>query len=155
MISEITSEKLIIALNKVDLIPEGERDAKVAEIQDGLRKAFYGTKFADAPIIPTAAAVGGEKVAAVKNKKGSSHGSSLSSMTLSSKGVDMLVEKVKDFVDIPSRNVTAPFYYAIDHCFAIKGHGTVITGTVLSGTVSVNSMIEFPDLQVQRKGKII
>ena len=44
--------------------------------------------------------------------------------------------------------VQAPFYYAIDHCFPIKGHGTVLTGTVLSGSVSTNSVIEIPELQV-------
>lgn len=27
--------------------------------------------------------------------------------------------------------------FAVDHCFPIKGQGTVLTGTVLSGTVKV------------------
>jgi selenocysteine-specific elongation factor len=34
----------------------------------------------------------------------------------------------------------APFRFAVDHCFAIKGHGTVMTGTVLAGTVSVKDV---------------
>jgi hypothetical protein len=34
----------------------------------------------------------------------------------------------------------APLRFAVDHCFAIKGHGTVMTGTVLAGTVSVKDV---------------
>ncbi len=33
------------------------------------------------------------------------------------------------------RAVDAPFLFSVDHCFSVKGHGTVITGTVLSGAV--------------------
>ena len=53
----------------------------------------------------------------------------------------------------PKRMRESSFYYAIDHCFAIKGHGTVLTGTILSGSVSINSMIELPHLQLTRKVK--
>jgi selenocysteine-specific elongation factor len=30
---------------------------------------------------------------------------------------------------------------SIDHCFAIKGQGTVVTGTVLSGAVGVGDAL--------------
>ena len=29
------------------------------------------------------------------------------------------------------------FLFAVDHCFALKGQGTVLTGTVLSGSIKV------------------
>jgi selenocysteine-specific elongation factor len=31
----------------------------------------------------------------------------------------------------------APFVFAIDHCFSIKGSGTILTGTVLQGSAGV------------------
>lgn len=31
---------------------------------------------------------------------------------------------------------------AVDHCFAIKGVGTVLTGTILQGTLSVNQVFK-------------
>ncbi len=45
------------------------------------------------------------------------------------------------------------FHFAIDHCFPIKGQGTVMTGTCLSGSIAVNDMVEFPTLSTQRKIK--
>lgn len=35
------------------------------------------------------------------------------------------------------RNTGGPFLMPIDHAFSVKGHGTVVTGTVLRGEVSV------------------
>ena len=33
-----------------------------------------------------------------------------------------------------------PFVMAVDHCFAIRGQGTVLTGTVLSGAIKLNQV---------------
>ncbi len=69
-----------------------------------------------------------------------------------SEGIGALVETLTALVDrVPTRNTAAPLYFAVDHCFAIKGHGTVLTGTVLSGSVSIHSTIEIPHLQEQKK----
>lgn len=46
-----------------------------------------------------------------------------------------------------------PFRFAIDHCFSLRGQGTILTGTVLSGEIKVNDMIELPELKVQKKVK--
>ena len=35
---------------------------------------------------------------------------------------------------------TGPFIYSVDHCFSVKGHGTVMTGTVLSGSVKISDV---------------
>ena len=51
------------------------------------------------------------------------------------------------------RNFEANFVFAVDHCFPIKGHGTVLTGTVLQGRISVNDSIELPRLKLSRKVK--
>lgn len=45
------------------------------------------------------------------------------------------------------------FLMLSDHCFAVRGHGTVFSGTVLQGTVEVGDTIWLPSLQVQKKVK--
>jgi selenocysteine-specific elongation factor len=43
--------------------------------------------------------------------------------------------------------------FAIDHCFRVKGVGTVMTGTVLGGCVKVGDSIELPLLKMEKKVK--
>ena len=155
VIGEITTKNLIIVLNKIDVIPIEEREKKLEKVMNRIRNTFKTTKFKDAPIVCTAAATGGEKVAALGGKAGL-----LSMATLDidlpeekSIGIDSLVEVMLNTVKLPSRDIHAPFYFAIDHCFPIKGHGTVLTGTVLSGSVSTNQIIEMPYIQQERKVK--
>ena len=38
------------------------------------------------------------------------------------------------------RDLSAPLLFAVDHCFSIRGQGTIMTGTVLQGTVNVNDV---------------
>lgn len=45
------------------------------------------------------------------------------------------------------------FVMYVDHCFAVKGHGTVLTGTVTSGLVTVGDEVTLPDLQITKKVK--
>lgn len=167
VISEITTEKLIIVLNKIDMIPEQERSAKLARISERMRKYFSTTKFSDVQIVCTAASVGGEKVASIGAAAGTSTSSTIATdagvdaegtsmgvyANTSSVGINDLIHLIQSSVSIPHRQPKAPFYYAIDHCFAIKGHGTVLTGTVLNGSVAVNQVIEIPHIQSQRKVK--
>ncbi|XP_026687789.1 selenocysteine-specific elongation factor [Diaphorina citri] len=44
---------------------------------------------------------------------------------------------------------------AVDHCFSIRGQGTIFTGSMLEGCVRVNDVIEIPALQITRKVKSI
>jgi selenocysteine-specific elongation factor len=56
---------------------------------------------------------------------------------------------------VPKRVISTdqPFMFSIDHCFQIKGQGTVMTGTVLSGQVKVGDTIELPALKQDKKVK--
>lgn len=45
------------------------------------------------------------------------------------------------------------FIMLADHCFAVRGHGTVFTGTVLQGRVEVGDTIWIPTLQAHKKVK--
>lgn len=157
VIGEITTDNLIIVLNKCDLLPEGERAMRITKMTNKLRKIFATTKFALSPIVATSAALGGEKVASVGLKcaleRNLMKKDGIPLTMNNSEGVTELVELIRNTIEIPNRNASGPLYFAIDHCFSIKGHGTVLTGTVLSGSVSVNSTIEIPHLQLQRKVK--
>jgi selenocysteine-specific elongation factor len=64
-------------------------------------------------------------------------------------GLENLINSVLQMVEIPDRDrgIEKDFLFAIDHCFSIKGQGTVITGTVLAGKAKVGDVIELPALK--------
>lgn len=144
VLAELTSPHLVVALNKIDMFPEDEREARLAEAKKKVQERLKGSKFPNAPMIGVSACIGGEKVAA-----------GMDVASNSTYNVDTLVQTLQDSLPAPKRSVGkgAPFYFSIDHCFPIKGMGTVLTGTVLSGSVSVNDSIEFPTLGLDRKVK--
>lgn len=43
------------------------------------------------------------------------------------------------------------FLMYVDHCFAIKGQGTVLTGTVLQGALAVGQTLHLPEFKVDKK----
>ncbi|OEU08059.1 P-loop containing nucleoside triphosphate hydrolase protein [Fragilariopsis cylindrus CCMP1102] len=140
VLAELTSSTLIIALNKIDMFPIAEREQRLQEATQKVRERLkQSTKFNDpsqVPIIGVSACMGGEKVAAVAIDKGTNTNTNGGSSTNS--------------------NSNSNFYFAIDHCFPIKGMGTVLTGTCLNGSINVNDIIEFPSLgNLQRKVKSI
>jgi selenocysteine-specific elongation factor len=101
----------IIALTKVDLVSTERRAEVASEIEETLR----ATALRGAEIVPVSA-VSGENVDALREK---------------------LFEAAK-----PSRRETAGrFRLAVDRCFTLSGIGTVVTGTVLSGPVSVGDHV--------------
>ena len=67
----------------------------------------------------------------------------------SAEGVDAIVQELVQHIPSQPRVTSGPFQFAIDHCFSIKGQGTVMTGTVLAGQVKVNDSIELPELKVR------
>jgi hypothetical protein len=56
-------------------------------------------------------------------------------------GVDALIEQLARMVPPCPRQQKGSFLFAVDHCFALRGQGTVLTGTVLSGAVQVRLLI--------------
>jgi len=128
--------KVIVILNKIDLLPEENREEVVNKKVEALKKILSKTKFGNnLPVIPIAAAIGAETEG--KNNK----------------GIEQLIHTLLDSISIPKRNANGPFFYLIDHCFAIKGQGTVATGTVIQGSISVGQDVEFPELKMTKKIK--
>ena len=59
---------------------------------------------------------------------------------LSDFGLEKLTETLMQNTFQPKRDASGPFIYSVDHCFSIRGQGTIMTGTVLNGTISVNDV---------------
>lgn len=52
---------------------------------------------------------------------------------------------------LPQRDPGGDLLMAVDHCFSIRGQGTVMTGTILQGSLAVNDTVEIPALKVHSK----
>ena len=172
------TSQLIVVLNKLDCVPPERRATRVKRLRARIADVLSGTRFAGAPVVATAASIGGRKsvgeaAATSAGKSGIELGRALASAKISraaaaagnttadhedvsdhsSLGVENLISVISEHVQVPRRDGTGPLYFSVDHCFPIKGQGTVLTGTVLSGSVSVNDEVELPELQVTRKVK--
>uniref|UniRef100_A0A3Q2I5D5 Eukaryotic elongation factor, selenocysteine-tRNA specific n=1 Tax=Equus caballus TaxID=9796 RepID=A0A3Q2I5D5_HORSE len=59
VIGQIACQKLVVVLNKTDLLAEGKRQAAIDKMTKKMQKTLENTKFRGAPIIPVAAKPGG------------------------------------------------------------------------------------------------
>ncbi|XP_012887757.1 PREDICTED: selenocysteine-specific elongation factor-like [Dipodomys ordii] len=59
VIGQIACQKLVVVLNKVDLLAEGKRQAAIDRMTRRMQKTLEGTKFQGAPVVPVAAKPGG------------------------------------------------------------------------------------------------
>ena len=149
VLAELTSPHLLIALNKVDMLPPEGRDIQIEKAKSLVRERLKNTRFAGSPMVGISACVGGEKVAAAGDE------ANLIPTKNETYNIDSLLRLLQETLPPPRRRSSGPFYFSIDHCFPIKGMGTVMTGTVLSGSVKVNDVVEFPTLGLERKVKSI
>ena len=107
-------EKSILVLNKCDLVDEEWLELVEEEIQDELK----GTFLEKAPVVRVSAATG--------------------------QGLDELVDVIQKVMEddvIPKDTQTIP-RLPIDRVFTLSGFGTIITGTLISGTISKDDVLE-------------
>ncbi|CAL4196420.1 unnamed protein product [Meganyctiphanes norvegica] len=136
IIGEILCKTFLVVLNKVDMIPKEKQKNTIEKMTKRIHLTLQNTKFAGAKVVIVAAKPGGPEAADTE-----------------SIGVKELMESMKDFVYIPERNIEGKLLFSVDHCFSIRGQGTVMTGTMLQGSVSINDNIEIPTLKVIKKVK--
>jgi selenocysteine-specific elongation factor len=103
----------IVVLTKIDLVDPELRELAVEDIKD----FTTGTFLEGAPIIPVSA-ITGEGIPQLTAALG------------------QLVEEVKE------RGVDGLFRLPVDRVFTMKGFGTVITGTLVSGRVKIGGTVE-------------
>lgn len=96
----------LIVITKTDLV-----DADMLElVMDDTRSNAKGSFLEEAPIIPVSAYTGD--------------------------GLDELKEKIAELLDrSPARTQDKPFRLPVDRVFSVKGFGTVVTGTLIDGTL--------------------
>jgi selenocysteine-specific elongation factor len=103
-----------IALTKCDLVDETTREVVELEIRDLVKGSFLES----APIIRTSAQTG--------------------------EGISELKEAITDACrHVEARTGTEWFRMAIDRSFIVQGHGTVVTGSVTSGSIRVGDELEW------------
>ena len=104
----------VIALTKVDLVDGTTRE--VAELE--IRELVQGSFLQDAPIIATSAATG--------------------------QGIDELKAALSGVCErMATRERAEWFRLPIDRAFTVAGHGTVVTGSIVSGSVTVEDELEW------------
>jgi selenocysteine-specific elongation factor len=102
----------IVALCKIDLATPDRRAAVMRDIS----RMLQGTGLADAEIVEVSAASGA--------------------------GTDDLRARLfAEAARLPPRDATGLFRLVVDRCFTLKGAGTIVTGIVLSGKVTVGDRV--------------
>jgi selenocysteine-specific elongation factor len=103
----------ITVLTKSDLVDPETIDVVRLEVAEFVRGSFLE----GAPIVPVSALTGA--------------------------GLDHLrAELAKVAADVPAKSTTMPFRLPIDRVFTMKGFGTVVTGTLISGTIGREQEVE-------------
>ena len=134
LLSEILCDKICIALNKVDLLTkEKEVETKIEKLKISFSKTKFGNEI---PIVP---------ISSIKKDDNNKDVSNLLSHLLSCIDYDKVNNE-------PGKDSFLAF---VDHCFNIKNKGTIITCTIIKGTVKVNDEIFFPELQTKKQVKEI
>ncbi|KAL4656006.1 selenocysteine-specific elongation factor isoform X1 [Arapaima gigas] len=139
LIGELTCPRMVVVLNKIDLLAPEKRQATIEKMTKRMLKTLENTRFKDCPVISVAAKPGGPDAPDTEQPQ----------------GVSELIELLKSQTYLPHRDPSGPLLMAVDHCFSIRGQGTVMTGTVLQGALSLNDTVEIPALKVTRKVKSI
>lgn len=116
VIGEITTDKVILVLNKIDLIPEAEREKRIPEIVNNIKKTISKTKFKNAPIvgtgsfsnhqIPVSAQVGG---GSIEDKNTDSIGVGVS-FTFHIQ-MTTLTSTIQNMITLPNKEDTCTFYW--------------------------------------------
>ena len=64
--------------------------------------------------------------------------------SISKRGIDKLINKIDEISkDIEDNDISSPARLNIDRVFSVKGFGTVITGTLIEGKISVDDDLVF------------
>ncbi len=103
----------VVALTKVDLVDPEARELQALAV----RERLAGTALADAPIVPCSSATG--------------------------EGLDRLRDELDGLLSrapLPEREGRARLF--VDRVFSIRGAGTVVTGTLTGGLLSVGQEVE-------------
>jgi len=130
---QVNVPKLVVFLNKVDLVDDTELLELVElEVQELLTKYEFDE---DTPIVKGAALL------ALNNPKDESV----------TKHIDELMDAIDTWIPEPQREVDKPFLMSVEDVFSIKGRGTVATGKIERGEIKVGDNVELIGFRETRK----
>ncbi len=135
---QVGLKKLIVFLNKVDMVAEADLiDLVEEEIRELLTKQGYDA--INTPII---------------------RGSGLKALDAKAvtdeyaKKVKELVDTMDTYFDMPKRETDKPFLMPIEDVFSIEGRGTVVTGRIERGVVKVGEEVEIVGIKPTAKSTV-
>ncbi len=103
----------LVIMTKTDMVDDEWRELVV----DDIRKFLHGTFLDEVPIIPVSATTG--------------------------EGIEELLQELMRLAaETVARPIAGPFRLPVDRAFVMKGFGSVVTGTTLSGSVNVGDQVE-------------
>ena len=124
--------KIVVFINKCDVVTDNEvKDLVKMDIIDLLNK--YGFDGDNTPII-FGSALGALKGEPQWEEK-----------------IQELMDQVDSYIPTPVREVDKPFLLPIEDIFTITGRGTVVTGRVERGKISLNTEVEIVGLKPSKK----
>lgn len=132
---QVNVPKLVVALNKVDMVDDPELlDLVEMEIRELLTK--YEFPGDDIPIV---------RVSALKALEGDAEAQAK---------IMELMDNVDAYIDLPVRDLDKPFLMPVEDVFSIKGRGTVATGRIERGKVKTGEEIEIVGLHPTKKSVV-
>jgi len=125
---------MVVYMNKVDQVDDAELLELVEmEIRELLSKYEYPGD--DIPVIP------GSALAAMNG----------TDPEIGESSIRALMKAVDEFIPTPARAIDQPFLMPVEGVFSISGRGTVVTGRIERGVVTVGDEIEIVGIRTTRK----
>ena len=131
--SQVGVSKIVVFLNKCDIADPELIELVEMEVRELLSK--YGFDGDNAPVIQ------GSAFTAVSNPTDEE----------ATKGVRELLAALDEYIPEPTRDLDKPFLMSIEDVFSIKGRGTVVTGRIEQGVVTVGDEIEIVGIKDTQK----
>jgi elongation factor Tu len=125
---------IVVYLNKADMVDDPEL-LELVEMEVRELLSEYEFPGDDVPVIV------GSALRALEGDEGE----------LGEASVLELMEAVDTYVPEPQRDVEKPFLLAVEDVFTIQGRGTVATGRVEQGKISINEEVEVVGIRPTRK----
>jgi elongation factor Tu len=125
---------IVVYLNKADMVDDPEL-LELVEMEVRELLSEYDFPGEEVPVVI------GSALRALEGDEGE----------LGEQSVLQLMEAVDSYVPEPTREVDKPFLLAVEDVFTIQGRGTVATGRVEQGKISLNEEVEIVGIRPTRK----
>ena len=126
----------VIALTKCDLVDETTREVVELEIRDLVRDSFLES----APIIRTSAHTG---IGISELKSAIAAACDISNFKSQIADLNAESDASNSICNLQSEICNSLFRLAIDRSFVVQGHGTIVTGSVVAGSLKVGDEVEW------------